>query len=75
MTYVLILTLIASQTYQASGSSSQNDVVFYAHETCEIAKESWLKQFEKAPQVKAFAFCAPRSVSQYGSVTLDKGHE
>ncbi|UJH95912.1 hypothetical protein [Pantoea phage Nafs113] len=72
MTYVLLLTLIGSPISQGSGSSSQSAPVFYAHETCEMAKENWLAQFKDQRQVKAYAICAPRSVSDYGSITLDK---
>lgn len=72
MTYVLILTLLTHWSDSAKGNSSQNDVVFYAQETCEAAKAAWLQQFSGVDEVKPFAMCAPRSVSQYGSITLDK---
>lgn len=72
MTYVLILTLLTNYSASAKGNSSQNDVVFYAQETCESAKAAWLEQFRDVKEVKALALCAPRSLSQYGSITLDK---
>lgn len=72
MTYVLILTLLSNYSASSMGNSSQNEVVFYAQETCEAAKAAWLQQFRDVKSVKPFAMCAPRSVSQYGSITLDK---
>lgn len=65
--FVLIMTLISPY------APTVNSQVFYAKETCELAKGQWLKAVhEVSPNAKAVAQCTPRSVSQFGSVNLDK---
>lgn len=69
MQFILFLALVGSN---GAGNNSLDNVVFYSPETCETAKGLWLQQFADVTQVRASAFCAPRMVSPYGSITLDK---